>query len=235
MVNLSNPREVKKFAEQEGIPVEAVYKMEIQHKSQLIEQTPNNSRLYSERGQAYHAIHNYDLAIQDFLKVIELTPDKVYGYYYLGETYIALGENKEAIEYFTKALEFKDYKNILSVYKRLSDVYFYMHDYSKSLEVLNEAIQIDSPDLPELHRYRCRIYQALGDKDNAYKDFYYWKPSTLNYLKKKELSKMSRYEKEDMLAFMFSKMTEEELDDILAQVIFNNTADIQKIVSSLGY
>lgn len=235
MVNLSNPREVKKFAEQEGIPVEAVYKMEIQHKSQLIEQTPDNSRLYSERGQAYHAIHNYDLAIQDFLKVIELTPDKVHGYYYLGETYTALGENKEAIEYFTKAIEFKDYKYTLSAYKRLSDVYFYMHDYSKSLEVLNEALQLDSPDKPELHRCRCRIYQALGDKDSADKDFYYWKNWMLNSLKKQELSKMSRFEKEDMLAFLFTKMTEEEQDDILAQVIFNNTADIQKLVKSMGY
>ena len=46
MIDLSNPYEVHAFAEQEGIPVEAVYNMEITHKTDLIQKMPENARLY---------------------------------------------------------------------------------------------------------------------------------------------------------------------------------------------
>ena len=85
MIDLSNPYEVRAFAEQEDIPVEAVYNMEITHKTDLIQKMPENARLYFERGDAYFYIKNYEAAIDDFLKAIELNPKDPRYFHYVGD------------------------------------------------------------------------------------------------------------------------------------------------------
>ncbi|MBP5469294.1 MAG: hypothetical protein J6Z11_08630 [Candidatus Riflebacteria bacterium] len=59
MVNLDNPVEVELFARQNGIPVSAVYNMDIQQKNDLIKKNPDNAHLYLKRCNDYYELKNY--------------------------------------------------------------------------------------------------------------------------------------------------------------------------------
>lgn len=86
-VDLSDPYKAQMEADRLGVPVESLYNMDVQFKTQLIEKTSNNSRLYFERGNDYYEIKNYEAAIKDYLKVNELQPNNPAVYHYLGDCY----------------------------------------------------------------------------------------------------------------------------------------------------
>lgn len=174
MIDLSNPYEVRAFAEQEGIPVEAVYNMEITHKTDLIQKMPENARLYFERGDAYFYIKNYEAAIDDFLKAIELNPKDPRYFHYVGDCFSYTNQYPKAVEYYSKALEFTDYKQLVSVYKQKAEVHFHMGEFENALKDINEAIKIVPSGISDLYKLRAVIYKGLGDEENGEKDFETW-------------------------------------------------------------
>lgn len=225
MIDLSNPYEVRAFAEQEGIPVEAVYNMEITHKTDLIQKMPENARLYFERGDAYFYIKNYEAAIDDFLKAIELNPKDPRYFHYVGDCFAYTNQYPKAVEYYSKALEFTDYKQLVSVYKQKAEVHFHMGEFENALKDINEAIKIVPSGISDLYKLRAVIYKGLGDEENGEKDFETWHIQRVQSLMA-SFQKMSQRQKQDILFNLFSNMTDEQQNEFIAEGIFNYSDDI---------
>jgi len=73
-----------------------------------------------------------------------------------------------AIEHYNNVLNI-DSKNT-EAYLNLGRVFFNKKNYDKAMEYYNMAIEIDST-LGEAYRSRAQLYNVLGDRDAACKDY----------------------------------------------------------------
>ncbi len=225
MVDLSNPYEAQRFADQQGIPVSALYNMDVQHKTQLIQKTPDNPRLYLERGNDYYELQDYDSAIKDYLKADELRPNNPQIYHYLGDCYYQKKETEKAIEYLTKTTEFSDYDKLDCVYEHRAIIYFEMQDYQKALPDINKAIEIKPEGFSEYYKYRSLILYGLKDFENANKDFEYYRTCRINAMKI-VLENSSYRDKEDALVNLFASLNNNEQNQLLAELIIDHDPNL---------
>lgn len=225
MIDLSNPYEAQRLADQQGIPVSALYKADVQHKSQLIEKTPDNPRLYLERGNDYYELQDYEAAIKDYLKAQELVPDNPKVYHYLGDCYEHLGLKEKAIEYLTKALEFQKYEQLDSVYEHRAIIYFEMEDFQKALSDINKAIELRPEGISEYYKYRSLILYGLKDYDNANKDFEHYRTCRIDAMKI-VLENSSYRDKEQVLVNLFASLTNNDQNQLLAELLVDHDPNI---------
>lgn len=219
MIDISNPYEVQKFAEQEGIPISAVYDMGIKFYTSEIHNMPGNPSLYLKRGDCYFENELYDLAIKDYTKFTELAPSDPNGFHYLADCYQKIGNFQEALKNFNKATEFTEYDRLDSVYYHRAYLYFDNNQYQEALTDINKAIELRPNSISEYYRFRSRVYYALHDDDKALEDFDYWKAARIESLKKM-LEKYPQREKEDMLFGLFSQLNNDEQNEFLAELAF---------------
>ncbi len=123
---------------------------------------------YYQRGNAYGAEGEYDLAIADFTKAIEIHPDFAKAYSERGLVYIRKGEYDLAIADYTKAIEI-DPKDA-SAYNSRGVAYGYKSEYDLAIADYTKAIEIDSHSA-EAYYNRGFAYKAQGRKGDAIADF----------------------------------------------------------------
>ena len=215
-VDLSDPYKAQMEANRLGVPVESLYSMDIQLKTKLIKETPNNSRLYLERGNDYYETKNYEAAIKDYLKVNELQPNNPLVYHYLGDCYDQIKQIEKALEYFTKATEFSDYEGLDCVYEHRAILFMNQNELNKALADINKAIEIRPEGISEYYHYRSMIYFGLKDIENAQKDYDIWRNMKVSSFKN-ALSSWSYRDKEQMLLNIFTSLNNEDQLDFLAQ------------------
>lgn len=138
---------------------------------------------YNNLGALYRNIQKYDSAIYCYQQASKLLPEdaQYYPQNNLGILYSYLEDWDKSREYFENAIRLGKnyfYENdqkrhlIASTYNRLAYIYLINDDYTKSLDLLAEALAINHEDVPT--RLRSHIYQiecldALGNYAQALK------------------------------------------------------------------
>jgi len=127
-----------------------------------------NARFYFNRGDAYDAKGNSDLAIQDYTKALEFDPKFAAAYNNRGLAYFNEGKSDLAIQDFTKALEF-DPKLALAYYNR-GLAYNKNGDYDLAIQDFTKALEFDSK-LALAYANRGLAYYKNGEIDEAIADY----------------------------------------------------------------
>ena len=137
-----------------------------------------NARFYFNRGDAYDAKGNSDLAIQDYTKALEFDPKFAAAYNNRGLAYFNEGKSNLsiqnevysdlAIQDFTKALEF-DPKLALAYYNR-GLAYNKNGDYDLAIQDFTKALEFDSK-LALAYANRGLAYYKNGEIDEAIADY----------------------------------------------------------------
>ena len=95
------------------------------------------------RGMAYFSMNNFDAALQDFDISLQYDPKAFRTYYYKGIV-CAIQKNYEwAIQNYTKSLEINEFQ--AHTYFRRAMAYYEIQEYEKSMNDLNNAINLGMP------------------------------------------------------------------------------------------
>ena len=95
------------------------------------------------RGMAYFSMNNFDAALQDFDISLQYDPKAFRTYYYKGIV-CAIQKNYEwAIQNYSKSLEINEFQ--AHTYFRRAMAYFEIQEYEKSMNDLNNALNLGMP------------------------------------------------------------------------------------------
>ena len=174
---------------------------------------------YTNIGNAYYLLKQYDLSLQNHLKGAELkekTGNKrglSSSYDNIGNVYYDLKDYVNALDYYQKALtlrtEFNDKKGLTTSYVNIGNLYFKQKDYNKSIayhiKAFDDATAIDNKEaMSEACNSLAANYEALGNFEkslNYYKQSTKLKDSILNSTFTRQIADMqTRYdvEKKDL-------------------------------------
>ncbi len=98
------------------------------------------SVIFKHRGMAYFAQNLYKEALLDFKKSVECDPKCFRSIYYEGIVHSVQGNEKDAVECFTKSLAIDSFQS--HVYYRRALSFFNLAEYAKSMEDINNAINL---------------------------------------------------------------------------------------------
>jgi len=129
---------------------------------------------HKEQGITYYMDKKYDLAIEEFSKLILLDPNNPGSYGLRGFTYLDRGQaNQNKSDYdlaladFNKSIEL--FPNAPSYFGR-GKFYLYKEENDAAIIEYNNALVLD-PNYIEAYLNRGLLYGAIGDVNNAIKDF----------------------------------------------------------------
>ncbi|MDE6003949.1 MAG: tetratricopeptide repeat protein [Oscillospiraceae bacterium] len=160
----------------------------------VINLSPEYSKVYSFRAESYLNLEKYLEAINDITKSLSIDNDakahhelfkfpdnqttlimtKLKGmavknphdaewWYYIAQVYYDKKQYSEAIEALKKALEIDAYSGFIEM---ISDCYQELGEFSKALEYVNQALQMNPDDL-DLISLKADILGEYGDIDGA--------------------------------------------------------------------
>ena len=158
--NKSNSFESKSNIKSDSIKIDSLTK--------LIKRNPKKASLYANRSQLFIAQGELTNAIKDL--VIANTIDSLNAEYYieLSDFYLRLGKSEVVNSLLQKGNKLiPDNRDILY---RLGNLYFYIQDYNKAVEYLNQAIEIDRFYAPAYFS-KGLVYYEIGKTDIAIKNF----------------------------------------------------------------
>ena len=126
-----------------------------------------------DRGKAYYAKEEYDLAISDFDAAIHINHpwfDLARAYNHRGLAHKSKGEYDLAIADFGAAIEIES--RYAEYYNNLGLVYLAIDEYDLAIANFNTVIDIDPGGIFSLDAYenRGRAYEAKGEHENALAD-----------------------------------------------------------------
>jgi len=107
--------------------------------TKMIDETPN-AAAFSNRGNVYSALGEYDLAIRDYKKAIAIKPQSAQFHSNRADAYTAKRKWDLAIKDYSKAIEirsnyYKAYARRANVYRILKKFDFAMRDYDKAISL----------------------------------------------------------------------------------------------------
>lgn len=116
--------------------------------SHALQVTKNNYLAFTNRGDAYHAIGNYQQAVDDYSEAVRIKPDYVGAYNNRGNALLNLGQYQRAIEDYSQAILLKpDYA---LAYNNRGIVYFVLGDHKQFCRDIQQAC----------HFRECRLLAA---------------------------------------------------------------------------
>lgn len=156
-----NPEAKKRFTKQA-----------IVYYTKAIEINPLFAEAYSERGNAYGNLKQYQEAIADFTKAIEINPKFWEAYYLLGFIYHYYqwsSENiQKCIELYTKSIELRP--DFARAYKARAYIYFETGKYQEALADYDRAIELGIKTV-ETYRFRALVKAKLKNYFQAIEDY----------------------------------------------------------------
>jgi tetratricopeptide (TPR) repeat protein len=139
--------------------------------------TKNESRELNNIASIYEKMGNYDKALEYLNKSLQLTSDPsaiATIYDEVGLVYLIKGDNNKAIEYAKKAMQagenaVKLYPNNADAHQCLGEAYYYLGDFSSSIEELKTAEKLtsDKKTLAAIYSYLGGDYLNLNDFNTA--------------------------------------------------------------------
>lgn len=125
------------------------------------------AELYSQEGGVYKVIKNYAEASMAFNKSLQIKEDPSI-YVELGDVKYLQQDFKAAESYYKKSIQLQP--NV-SAYERLASLYFMKkEDYSKSLECVSKALQLDNSN-SKLHLQKGLLENSFGHSEIALTEF----------------------------------------------------------------
>ena len=146
----------------------AVWKDELTLWSDTIRKSPQKARPYINRGLAYAAKGNYDLALADY--TIAIKSSAIYAETYLnqGIVYYAKGNYDLALADFNQAIKMNP--NFAQAYNNRGAVYYAKGNYDPAITDYTQAINLN-PNFAEAYYNRGLTFEAKGNSDLALADF----------------------------------------------------------------
>jgi tetratricopeptide (TPR) repeat protein len=147
--------------------------------TKAIKLSPDDARIYDDRGWAYYKLNRFPEAMEDFSKAIELAPKDYAGYSGRGVMLVAQNQNDAALVDLNKALELKpdDAQTLrfrASAYKSLKQYDLAIEDYtavlSKTDPNANDQTKLAAADLLAKRGYVYSLAQQYENAINDYKE-----------------------------------------------------------------
>jgi tetratricopeptide (TPR) repeat protein len=134
---------------------------------QAIDLAPR-AAFYSNRGNTYATLQQYEKAIPDHTKALQINPELAEAYYNRGSTYHSLQQYKLAISEYTQAIQLNP-KLAVAYYNR-GVTYAKLQQYEKAISDFTQAIQTN-PKLAVVYHNRGATYATLRQYEKAISDF----------------------------------------------------------------
>ena len=127
---------------------------------------------YNKLGVECSAANKFELAIEYFKKALKMLPKDGLILYNIAWTHFSLRNFTKAINYAESALklELPNTLSLVDFYDLISDCYYNLDEYDKSLEYINKAVVIDST-IPDFHNTLGNIHDSLKDYDKAIEEY----------------------------------------------------------------
>jgi tetratricopeptide (TPR) repeat protein len=136
-----------------------------------IQRNPRDPMVYSERGDAYFMLEEYERAILDYSYALSLDSKCISAYCNRGLAYSHLEEYKRAIADFTRAIEI-DANDVSSYYNR-GNAYTLLEDYKRAIADYDSVLRRDDSHAFAYYnrgnaKAHCQEYeQAIADYSQA--------------------------------------------------------------------
>ncbi len=131
----------------------------------LLQDTPNNWRLYFARGAARERLGQFEGAAADLQRALELAPEQPDVLNYLGYLWIDRGEHVlEGLQLIRRAIELRP--NSGAIVDSLGWAYYRLGDYPSALEHLERAVELAPAD-PTINDHLGDLYWRLGRRIEA--------------------------------------------------------------------
>jgi tetratricopeptide (TPR) repeat protein len=153
------------------------YEEAIAEFTKAIQLSPNDARIYNDRGLVYHKLNRFPEAMEDFSKAIEIAPKDFAGYSGRGAALVAQNQNDAALVDLNKAVELKadDAQTLrwrAAAYRGLKQYDLAVQDYtavlSKSDPNSSDQAKLAAADVFAKRGY---TYSLAQQYENAIKDY----------------------------------------------------------------
>lgn len=121
---------IEKGAQEEGI----------EFLKNALEIDPTLDEAYSELGQAYYNLEDYDMAIAEWEKELEYTPYDKFAYFMIADAYKKMGKSGSAIEVLRRFVD-EDKKTVLARYELMS-LYDQLGEYDISKDYEEQILKM---------------------------------------------------------------------------------------------
>jgi len=133
--------------------------------TKIIEMTPNDPKVYYNRGIIWKKIGDYDKALADYTKAIEIDPNYTNAYNSRGHVWYAKGDYEKAIADYTQAIDINPKDPIL--YFNRGNAWRNKADYNRAIADYTKTIEVD-PNYAEA--YNKLAWLKATCPDNTYRD-----------------------------------------------------------------
>lgn len=144
------------------------YQTAISYYDQYLNQNPNSSLGYQERGVCYMNLGEFQKANENFSRAIIIMPMNWDYYINRGFSYMFLGLPKNAVDDFTHAINYGAAQSSSAFIGR-SNAYIDLGNYGQALSDINSALSL-SPNDGRALIVRAEIYGLLNDTMHLFQD-----------------------------------------------------------------
>lgn len=138
-----------------------------------------NPRYYELLGTTYFRFKRYDDAVKQLEMFRKHQPRDIDMLFLLGKSYYQTGNFEKGLDCFNELIRIDDTVGTWYLYR---GIYFYQNEnYDDAVSQLKHAYDLD-PEIKEVHLFLGRSYEALGDTENALREFSIYRqgmPSTV--------------------------------------------------------
>jgi tetratricopeptide (TPR) repeat protein len=140
----------------------------LKYYTEEIECNPLNENLYVERGKAYEALKQFDLAIQDFSTAFRLNPQEGWFHCFLRhKQYIQLGDLEKALEDMKQCIRLSPSRYMYEPH--LASLYEKLGQRDNAIAVLNQGVEM-FPVSVNAYLKRAEFYEQIGYLEEALSD-----------------------------------------------------------------
>ena len=136
----------------------------IKHVETLINDYPQESKLFNINGACYSSIGDLDNAIENYKKAITLNPNYAEAHFNLGNTYQDLNQFNDSVSSYNKAIALNPQYH--EAYNNLGGSFLDLNRVDDAIKSYKKALK-HKPDYVEAHFSLGLMFQELGRFDEA--------------------------------------------------------------------
>jgi tetratricopeptide (TPR) repeat protein len=154
---------------------------------QIVREDPKDFEAWTELGTVYFLQKNNDEAEKSYLQALDKQPLFILALVNLGKVRLAQKNYEGAIQILTRAIAVKPPSVEANYF--LGEAYLNIGKGSKAVDYMNEALRLEPVTRAEIHLRIAAIYDSVGLKDLAAREYETFLQKRSNYAEKKKLQK----------------------------------------------